>query len=125
MRTLLRGALSVMAIAALALGARVWMDPSLPAAQLGLVAQDALGRASLRADVGGLLLTVGSFVLAGAALNRARLLTVPLALVALALAGRLISVFVEGYAPAMAAPLALEAVALGILAAGRLRLRAV
>ncbi|MFD3265288.1 hypothetical protein [Phenylobacterium ferrooxidans] len=113
---LLIGALGVLAL----LGAlRLWIDPTLPAATLGLSPIGGLGLATMRADVGGFFGGMGAFALAAALRNDRRLVTVPLALVSLALTGRLITAGMEGLAPDMVMPIVVEAVLAALFAIGR------
>ncbi len=113
---LLVGALGALAL----IGAlRIWTDPAIPAATLGLSPIGGLGLATLRADVGGFFGGMGAFALAAAIRNDRRLVTVPLVLVSLALVGRLITAGVEGLAPNMVMPMAVEATLAVLLAIGR------
>lgn len=113
---LLVGALGVLAL----IGAlRIWIDPAVPAATLGLSPIGGLGLATLRADVGGFFGGMGGFALASAIRNDRRLVTVPLVLVSLALTGRLITAGMEGLAPEMVLPMTVEAVLAVLLALGR------
>ena len=110
------GAIGVLAL----IGAlRIWADPAIPAATLGLSPIGGLGLATLRADVGGFFGGMGAFALAAAIRNDRRLVTVPLALVSLALTGRLITAGMEGLAPNMVMPMAVEATLAVLLAIGR------
>ncbi|MFZ3006507.1 MAG: hypothetical protein WA047_10040 [Phenylobacterium sp.] len=113
---LLVGALGVLAL----IGAlRIWIDPAVPAATLGLSPIGGLGLATLRADVGGFFGGMGGFALAAAIRNDRRLVTVPLVLVSLALTGRLITAAIEGLAPEMVLPIVVEAGLALALALGR------
>ena len=113
---LLVGALGVLAL----IGAlRIWIDPAIPAATLGLSPIGGLGLATLRADVGGFFAGMGAFALAAAIRNDRRLVTAPLVLVSLALTGRLITAGIEGLAPEMVLPITVEAVLAVLLALGR------
>jgi hypothetical protein len=113
---LLVGALGVLAL----IGAlRIWTDPAIPAATLGLSPIGGLGLATLRADVGGFFGGMGAFALAAAIRNDRRLVTAPLVLVSLALTGRLITAGIEGLAPEMVLPIVVEAALAVILVFGR------
>ena len=113
---LLIGALGALAV----FGAlRIWLDPTLPAATLGLSPVGGLGLASLRADVGGFFGGMGAFALAAAIRDDRRLVTVPLVLVGLALTGRLITAGLEGLAPDMLLPIVVEAGLATLFAFGR------
>ena len=113
---MLIGALGALAI----LGAlRIWIDPTVPAATLGLSPVGGLGLASLRADVGGFFGGMGAFALAAAIRDDRRLVTVPLVLVSLALTGRLITAGLEGLTPDMLLPIVAEAALATLFAFGR------
>jgi hypothetical protein len=113
---LLVGAIGVLGVIGLL---RIWTDPAIPAATLGLSPLGGLGLATLRADVGGFFGGMGVFALAAAIRNDRRLATVPLVLVSLALAGRLITAGTDGLPPDMVMPMAVEAVLAVLLAIGR------
>jgi hypothetical protein len=96
--------------------------PDRLAPAFGLLAEGALGKASLRADVGGFFAMSGALCLAAAIRRSAALMTGPLVLIIFALSARLISVFLDGVEPGVLAPLAIEAVLAALFAAARLRL---
>lgn len=121
-RTGLRLIVGVIGVLALLVAARLWVGPEAPAAALGLKADGLLGLATLRADVGGFFAAGGLFALAGAIRGEGRLLTPPALLLGLALAGRLVTVAMDGYAPAMLPPMVIEAVLVAILLLARRRL---
>lgn len=121
-RTGLRVIVGVIGVLALVVAARLWVGPEAPAAALGLKADGLLGLATLRADVGGFFAAGGLFALAGAIRGEGRLLTPPALLLGLALAGRLVTVAMDGYAPAMLPPMVIEAVLVAILLLARRRL---
>lgn len=109
----------VLGAMSLLIGAAFWADPAKPAANLGILAQDTLGLASLRADNGGLFAGIGILALAAAIRDNGRLLTAPTLFIALALSGRFLTVALSGYAPNMGQPIVVEVVTLMILALGR------
>lgn len=121
-RTGLRLIVGVIGVLALLVAARLWVGPEAPAEALGLKADGLLGLATLRADVGGFFAAGGLFALAGAIRGEGRLLTPPALLLGLALAGRLVTVAMDGYAPAMLPPMVIEAVLVAILLLARRRL---
>jgi hypothetical protein len=94
---------------------RLWMDPAMPAAALGLGGIGELGRASLRADVGGFFGGAGLMALIAAARNDRRIAIAPAILIGLALAGRVFTVAREGVGPLVIQPMAIEAVLLILL----------
>jgi hypothetical protein len=107
------GALAVL------LALRIWIAPAAVGEMLGLVGMGGLGRATLRADVGGFFGAAGIMALAAAVRNDRRLLTAPLVIIGLALTGRVITRFVDGPTPAQVPPMIIEAVLVVILAGGR------
>ena len=119
---ILRGLVGVVGVLALLLAARIWLGPAQPAAQLGLEAIGGLGLATLRADVGGFFAAGGLFAVMAAIRNDGRLLTPTLALLALALTGRVITVALNGFEPQMLPPMVIEAVLVAILLLARRRL---
>lgn len=124
MKLVVRGVVGLVGVLALLMAAMFWLNPGLPAARLGVAALDALGFATLRADMGGFFAMAGILSLSAALRDSARLLTAPLLLVTLALAARIGTAALEGYTPAMAQPMAIEAVLAVILALGRRTLTA-
>ncbi|WP_304170259.1 hypothetical protein [Phenylobacterium aquaticum] len=119
MRLVLRLLLGVIGLAALMLTARLWLDPAMAGAKLGVSATGPLGLATLRADLAGFFGVVGGLTLAAAIRADARLLTAPMLLIGAALAGRVITVLVQGLQPEMVGPMVVEAVLVVILAFGR------
>jgi hypothetical protein len=124
MRLVLRLMLGVIGLAALLLAARLWMDPAMAAAKLGVAANGPLGMATLRADLAGFFGVAGGLTLAGAIRSDARFLTAPLLLIGAALTGRVVTVIAMGLKPEMVGPMVVEAVLLVVLAFGRRTLRA-
>lgn len=100
--------------------ARIWADPVAFPATLGITGAPPLGASTIRADVAGFFGLFGALALTGAIRGEARLLTAPALLIGLALAGRLYTVAVSGFAPEMAQPMLIEVVLLAIFVAGRL-----
>ena len=79
----------------------------------------ALGFSTLRADFGALFAGAGGFAIAAAVRNNARLLTAPLLLIGIGLAGRLLTIALSGYDASMLQPMAAEVVLIAIFATGR------
>lgn len=119
MSIVIRALIGLAGALALVVACAFWFDPATPAARLGLAARDALGFATLRADLGGFFAGAGALSLVAAVRNSARLLTAPLVLIALALSARLATVALSGLAPNMLQLIVIEAVLLVLLAAGR------
>jgi hypothetical protein len=81
----------------------------------GIQAIGDIGRANVRADVGGIFLGIALFALL-AAWTRSRIwLSATLLLVGSALLGRFVSVALDGYSPRTGSPMIVEAVVIGIL----------
>jgi hypothetical protein len=121
-RGILRGLVGLIGVLALLIAARLWVGPEAPAAAMGLKADGGLGLATLRADVAGFFAAGGLFALAGAIRGEGRLLTPPAVLLGLALAGRLLTVGLDGYEASMLPPMVIEAVLVAILLFARRRL---
>lgn len=82
----------------------------------GLQAIGDIGRANLRADIGGIFLGIGMFAMI-AAWQQSRLwLTATILLVGGALLGRFVSVTIDGVSPPVGAPIIVEAIVIAILA---------
>ena len=82
----------------------------------GMVALSLVGRANLRADVGGIFLAIGLFAF-GAALRSSRGLAITATLVvACSLAARLISAAIDGAGAETFSPMAIEAITIANLA---------
>lgn len=118
MRIVLRILAGLAGLLALLVAARLWMAPAETASQLGVSAAGGLGLATIRADMGGFFAAGGLFALVAAIKGRGALLIVPVVLIGLALAGRLVSVAASGFVEDMGPPMGIEAVLLLIFAAG-------
>jgi hypothetical protein len=101
------------------IGLLAWLQPEKLAAKLGVAASNPLGAATLRADLGAFFVTAGVLALIAALRRAPRLLTAPLALISLALAGRLVALELEPLDSAMIPPMVAEAVMAIIFLAGR------
>lgn len=101
----------------LALG--FWINPDLLAVKFGIAPQGPLGFSTLRADFGALFAGTGVFAVAAAVRNTARLLTAPLLLIGIGLAGRLLTIALSGYDASMLQPMVTEIVLIAIFVAGR------
>ncbi|MGF1454953.1 MAG: hypothetical protein ACFB6R_06195 [Alphaproteobacteria bacterium] len=119
LQLILRVLVGVLGLLGLALAARFWMDPMTAAEGLGLSSLNDLGTATLRADLGAFFGTTGLFCLAAALLNRAALMSAPIALFGLALAGRTYSLLMFGPAEGGMPPMIVEGVTLAFFALGR------
>lgn len=124
MRLVLRLLLGLVGLLALVLTARLWLNPDMAAAKLGVQATGPLGVATLRADLAGFFGVAGGLTLAGAIRSDARLLTAPMLLIGAALTGRVVTVLAMGLKPEMVAPMVIEAVLVVLLAFGSRTLKA-
>lgn len=96
---------------------RLWTAPAAIAATLGLRPEGVLGLATLRADVGGFFAVGGGFALF-AAVRRARVwLVPPMALLAVALSGRALTLAVSGPSLLQVPPMMVEALCLALVVA--------
>lgn len=118
MKLVLRIVVGIAGLLGLLVAARLWMAPADLAAQLGVAPTGPLGLATLRADMGGFFAGGGAFALAAAIKGRGGILLPSVALIGLALAGRLVTVAMNGFSPEMGPPMAIEAVLLVLFAAG-------
>ncbi len=100
--------------------AQFWFDPvTIAGEQFALDVYQNLGKASLRADLGGFFGMTAVLCLGAAFRNKSTWLTAPLILFSFALAGRLLTLIVDGSGPGMIQPMVVEAVIIGVLALGR------
>lgn len=118
MQLVLRALMGIAGLLGLLVAARIWMAPAEVAGQLGVAAASPLGLATIRADMGGFFGAGGLFALAAAIKARGGILLPSVVLIGLALTGRLIAVAMNGYAPEMGPPMAIEAVLLVLFIAG-------
>jgi hypothetical protein len=116
---ILRLAVAATGLILLLIGVVAWVDPARVAGRLGIEAAGALGTATLRADLGAFFATAGGFALAAAVRRAPGLLTTPLLLIVLALAGRFLALAVTPFEMAMLPPMVAEAVMAAVFAAGR------
>lgn len=118
MQLVLRVIVGIAGLLGLLVAARLWMAPAELAAQLGVASTGPLGLATIRADMGGFFAAGGAFALAAAIKARGGLLLPSVVLIALALTGRIVAIVMNGFAPEMGTPMAIEAVLLIVFAAG-------
>lgn len=92
-----------------------WFSLDVVAAERGMQAVGNIGRANLRADVGGLFLGVSCLTLfAAVRKNQSALLAAALLLMA-TLLGRFVSIAIDGYSAPVAPPIIIEAIVITIL----------
>jgi hypothetical protein len=118
MMTVLRALVGIAGLLGLLVAARMWMAPEEAAAQLGVAASGPLGLATIRADMGGFFAAGGTFAMAAVIKGRSSLLLPSVVLIGFALTGRLVAVAMNGFAPEMAPPMAIEAVLLVLFVVG-------
>lgn len=98
-----------------------WFNLDAVEAERGLQAIGQIGRANLRADVGGLFLGIGCFALFAAARQNRNALIAASVLLGATLLGRFVSVVIDGYSADVSPPVIVEAIVIAtLLAAHRL-----
>jgi Domain of unknown function (DUF4345) len=115
MRTVARVIVGVIALFNLAIGVGVVLAPAQLAAAFFVDPVGLQGLATIRADFGGFFIGAAVFALIGAWRADARLLTVPVTLLGIALAGRIVSLVADGRTPESLPPIAAEVVMLAVL----------
>lgn len=86
-------------------------------AERGIQAIGLIGRANIRADVGGLFLAIGALAIIAAYGRNTTWLAAAMLVSASAFFGRLISLMVDGYGPLVLEPMIIELVAMAAFAA--------
>ena len=119
MLNILRAAIGLSGVLFVILALGFLYDPAHAASRLGVGPLSPLGTATLRGDFFAFFAVGGLLSIAGAVRNDAAWLLAPLLLIALTLAGRLITIAVIGFDPAMGPPMAVEAVMAVLLLLGR------
>lgn len=114
----LRLLILLVAIFNLLIGFVFLVRPSEAAAAFALTPIGTQGLATLRADFPAFFLTGGLFALLGAWRGTAQPLIVPITLLAIALAGRFVSLSVDGMVDTSLPPMIAEAVMLSLLGLG-------
>lgn len=94
-----------------------WFNLDAVFAERGMQAVGEMGRANMRADVGGLFLGIGCFTLFAAARQNRSALVAAAVMLCSTLIGRFISIAIEGYSVAARTPIVIEAIALSALCA--------
>ena len=110
-----RGLVGLMALFLFAMGVQFWFALDASAAQFQIEAAGALGRASIRADVGAFFLSVGLFCAYAAWKQCGGAAAAAALLFGLALLGRLVTLAMDGPAPGAVPPMVVEAVSVAIL----------
>ena len=92
-----------------------WFDLDAVAAERGMQAVGDIGRANLRADVGGLFLGISGLTLFAAVRQHQGAILAALVLLGAALFGRFLSIAIDGYSAPVAPPMIVEAIIIAIL----------
>lgn len=119
MRTVLRVILGLVGLLNIGLGLGFLLAADKMALAFSLMPVNAQGLASLRADFTGFFITAAAFTLIGAWRADPRPLLVPLVMLGVALAGRTVSLIIDGVGPDAIAPLVIELVMLVVLVTAR------
>jgi hypothetical protein len=117
MKNLLRIAVALIGALSLLAVAQHWFMTDTTLAQRGVSAIGAMGRANIRADIGGIFAGIGAFALLAAWKQSQAWLLAALILATSALAGRLLSFVIDGNAQGVMPPIVIEAVVLCIFLA--------
>ena len=110
-----RAIVAVIGIFALLGVGQHWFSLDVVATERGMQAVGDIGRANVRADVGGLFLGISCLTLfAAGRQNKSALLAAAL-LLAATLFGRFVSLIIDGYSAPVAPPMIVEAIVIAIL----------
>ena len=123
MQVALRVVVGVFGVVGALVMLQIWLDPAKIAGGLGLVGEGWQGQSALRSEVAGFFGAAGLLSLASAVRNDRRLLVAPLLLVSIALAGRFVTIALDGWSSAAVPSIVSEAVLLAIYLAGYRSLR--
>ena len=119
MAGLLRVLVGVIGVFNIVIGLGFLLNPAGAAAGFFLTPEGSQGLATLRADFPGFFITGGVCALIGAVQRDARALLVPMLLLAVALAGRCVSLVLDGTPSTAFPPMLVEAVMISVLALAR------
>lgn len=92
-----------------------WFDLDAVAVERGMQAIGDIGRANLRADVGGLFLGISGLTLFAAVRQHQGAILAATVLLGATLIGRFVSIAIDGYSAAVAPPMIVEAILIAIL----------
>lgn len=118
MQLALRGLIGLVGVFNVAVGLGFLFAPARLAKTFFLSPIGVEGMATLRADFPGFFIGSAVFALLAAARNRADWLLVPLLMIAIALTGRTVSLFLDGAGPLSFPPMVAEAVMVVLLGFG-------
>ncbi len=92
-----------------------WFDLDVVAVERGMQAVGAIGRANIRADVGGLFLGISGLTLFAALRQHQGAILAAIVLLGATLIGRFVSIGIDGYSAPVAPPMIVEAMLIAIL----------
>lgn len=92
-----------------------WFDLEAVHIQRGMLAIGDIGKANLRADVGGLFLGIAMLTIFAAARQNRSALLAAAALLSATLLGRFVSVAIDGFGARVGPPMVIEAILIGVL----------
>jgi len=92
-----------------------WFDLDAVAVERGMQAVGDIGRANLRADVGGLFLAISGLTLFAAVRQHQGAILAAVVLLGATLFGRFLSIAIDGFSAAVAPPMVVEAILIAIL----------
>lgn len=115
MRIFTRILVAVIGVVALLGVGQHWFDLDAVHAQRGMLAMGDVGKANLRADVGGLFLGISMLTIFAAVRQNRPALLAATVLLSATLLGRFVSVAIDGFSAPVGPPMAVEAVLIVIL----------
>lgn len=115
MNIILRILVAIIGAVALLGVAQHWFSLDAVFAERGMQAVGDIGRANLRADVGGLFLGIGALTLFAAIRQHRGALIAAMVLLSATLVGRFVSIAIDGFSAPVAPPIIVEAVLIAIL----------
>lgn len=95
-----------------------WFNVAALADERGMKALGDIGQANIRADVGGIFLAIGILALIAAWKQSRQWLLAAILVVSSALAGRFVSIAIDGYSQRVMQPITIEAIVLAVLLGG-------
>jgi hypothetical protein len=119
LQNILRALIGLFGVLFIALAAGFLLDPTQAATKLGVGPLAPLGLATLRGDFFAFFGAGGILSIMGAVRSDERFLTAPLLMIAMTLAGRLVTVVSTGFDAAMGPPMLVEALIVSLLFLGR------
>ena len=115
MKILSRALVGLIGLLSLMSASTHWFRLESLVAERGLAAAGDIGRANIRADIGGMFLAIGLFCLFASVRSSKAALLAAIALVGAALLGRFVSVAIDGGSARVYSPMIIEGVVIAIL----------